>query len=560
MNTLLQKNKKQQIDVIELLTGKEALAVLADQNFQQQWDKLYTSCSWATVFQSRDFVYTWYQSYYATYLPILAIANHGDKLTGLLALAQGSNGQLVGAGDNQAEYQVWLTDKENSTNFIKQALTVLLKQFPQSEISIKFVPANTPLQWLETDLEWQRNCFRRTVMQPLLSLDKENLSQELRKKNRREKLNRLKRQGNLSFIRITDTDEFCSVLNELTIQSDFRKGAMYNKRAFEEDSCRKAFLYELFKLGLLHVTLLKVEDTIVASNVGVTGRNWVHLQGINTHSPMQAKHSPGILHFLMLGVMLAEEGIAVFDLTPGSDPYKESLATDFTHSTELVFGNMVNILNKNLKFNSIKYLKNTLPKLGIAQHQIRHMSHRAAVVKEKVKLLNRRNLFQLLKKNIQNIVKTNEVRVFCVQPAKGQHQGIPAKKNELKDLLCYIPTTTLVSKWEFLSDAMRRLETGQHVYTWQENGQLLGCAWLSESNVTRPSLNSKLELSAQAAVLSNFYCPSLSQVQLQAFIQAITTNLSTAEDRPIYAISAVANKPLYKALEALYPSLSSSSK
>ena len=554
MNTLLQKAINEQVGVVKILTGKEALTLIDEQSFQLQWDSLYTSCPWATVFQSSAFVYTWYQSYISTYTPVLAVYYHGEKLSGLLTLALDDSGQLVGAGANQAEYQVWLTAEQDSSAFIKQAVFDLLKAFPHSEISIKFAPANTPLQWLDAEPEWQKICFRRTVRQPLLNLNKENLSQELSKKNRREKLNRLRRQGELSFVKITDAQEFFSVLDELVIQSDFRKGAMYNKCAFQEDSNRKEFLKELFEQGLLHVTLLKLNDTIIASNVGVSGENWVHLQGINTHSPVQAKHSPGILHFLMLGVMLAEEGIAVFDLTPGSDPYKESLATEVTHATELIFSNKASILKKRLNYNLTEYLKQTLPKLGIAPFKIKQLGHQAAVMKEKSKLIKRQHLPSLLKKSIRGFGKSGKLRTFLVQPTQAQRQLVSVKKNDLKDLLCYTPTATLTSKWEFLMHAMRGLESGQQVYTWQENGHLMSCAWLIEPKTSRPAFLSSLEVPAEATLLHSFYCPQLTQAQAAAFTQAIITDLNPTEGRPIYAVVDAADTAVCKALAALHPS------
>src|SRR5687768_18143535 len=57
-------------------------------------------------------------------------------------------------------------------------------------------------------------------------------------------------------------------------------------------------------------------------------RSWLHLQGINSFAAAYARYSPGIIHFLLLGKLLAEEGVAVFDLTPGADAYKDTLATD----------------------------------------------------------------------------------------------------------------------------------------------------------------------------------------------------------------------------------------
>lgn len=556
MNTLLQKVTSQNIEVIKVLIGKDALALASDQSFQLQWDSLYTSCPWATVFQSRQFVYTWYKLYREAYVPLLVVAYKGDKLFGLLTLAQEASGQLIGAGANQAEYQVWLSTPQDATDFISKAFTELIGRYPQSVISLKFIPGNTPLQWFEADPNWGKKCFLRTVKQPLLILNKEKLSQELRKKNRKEKINRLKRQGELTFVKITERETFFSVLDELAVQSDFRKGAMYNKRVFQEDLFRKAFLKELFDEGLLHVTLLKVGENIIAANVGVTGQNWVHLQGINTHSPTHARYSPGILHFLMLGVMLAEEGTEVFDLTPGHDPYKDSLATDFTHATELMVGSQAAILNKKLHYKITSYLKHTLPKLGIEQHQIKQTSQRASVLKDKWGTLKKQGLSQLLKNAIRSLGRTDTLQQYILQHGMESTQHIAASisKDNLQDLLCYTSTASLTSKWEFLMDAMRRLETGQHAYTWQENGLLLGYAWLSEPKASRPATLSKMQLPAEVNVLHSFYCPSTDSTQTERFIKAVVSSVAATSNLPLYAIANSKDRAINSTLQSLHHS------
>jgi hypothetical protein len=56
---------------IEMHAGDEVFELLAEKSIQLGWDTLYKLCPWATVFQSRLFVTTWYQIYGKEYEPIL---------------------------------------------------------------------------------------------------------------------------------------------------------------------------------------------------------------------------------------------------------------------------------------------------------------------------------------------------------------------------------------------------------------------------------------------------------------------------------------------------------
>src|SRR3954462_12467257 len=92
---------------MELLIGNDVLNLLSDIEFLNSWDELYNSCSWATVYQGKEFVSTWYKIYHNQYLPIVVKETKSGKLSGLLTLARNKKGVIVGAGASQAEYQVW---------------------------------------------------------------------------------------------------------------------------------------------------------------------------------------------------------------------------------------------------------------------------------------------------------------------------------------------------------------------------------------------------------------------------------------------------------------------
>ena len=281
-------------NTIEILIDDEAFTLLSNIDFLDSWDALYNSCSWATVYQSKEFVSTWYKMYHKEYLPIVVQGVTSGKLTGLLTLAKNKSGLIIGAGASYAEYQVWLAAVADQGSFIKNALLKIKKRFPGCDIQLKFIPGKTPLDWVETQTIWKRRCILRVYQQPLMIINEVSIAKELRKNNN--KINRLKRLGDLKFEHVTDYQIFSSILDELAIQFDFRKGAMYNKTPFQKDSLRKKFFLALFEYNILHTTVLKLNDEIIASNVGAMGNNRVQLHGINTHAPFYAKSTRGILH------------------------------------------------------------------------------------------------------------------------------------------------------------------------------------------------------------------------------------------------------------------------
>ena len=61
-----------------------------------------------------------------------------------------------------------------------------------------------------------------------------------------------------------------------------------------------------------------------------------------------------------------------------------------------------------------------------------------------------------------------------------RHGAEKIRRDALEDLLAYQPTKSGASRQAFLSDALERLEGGQHVYTHAVNGRLMHAAWLME--------------------------------------------------------------------------------
>ena len=511
----------------ELLSGEKVFNLLEDTRFLGEWNQLWKACLWATVFQSPSFVATWYRIYRKDFNPIVIRTIKAGKLTGLLTLAADKNGLITAAGANQAEYQVWLTADANDEQFIKNALLELRRVFPHKKVLLKYIPAGVSLSFAEKEGKWRRRCFIKTSAHPLMIVNSNRLTSELRKKNRKEKINRLSRQGELTFERINDYSLLASIFDELALQSDFRKGAMYNKIAFKTDPLRKEFLLSLFEQNAIHATVLKINDKIIASNVSMQSPNQVHLQGINSFDAAYARHSPGIIHFLMLGKMLAEEGVKVFDLTPGADPYKDMLATEHTKAATLSIGNSFHGFTGRLKYGIRNYLKNKAIGFGIKPQTLKKVQQDLTNYKTKIRNITPAGLVAMSTRFIEKLNRRSKVsKCWIVQYSALPTTGLlPIRKDNIQDLLEFDNHETWFSKQEYLADAMRRLETGEHCYSWVENGKLLGCAWLTNGKHT----------TAESAVgitegwfisLSGLYYHQRGRTRLPIFLQSVAAELA----------------------------------
>lgn len=510
----------------ELLMGPPVLKLLEDDSFLQEWKDLYTACPWATVFQSPSFVATWYRIY-RSHLPILIKTETDGKLTGLLTLAKDKKGLITGAGGNQAEYQVWLTANEKDETFIKTSLAKLYRFFPRNRIQLKYIPAGVPLQFTKNETPWNKRCFVKTSPQPVMVINEDHFTSELKKKNRREKINRLKRLGDLQFERIRDYNRFSEIFDELALQSDFRKGALYNKIAFKTDPCRKTFLLSLFEQNIIHATVLKIDEKIIAANVSIGTSRQLHLSGINSFAAALARHSPGIIHFLMLGKLLAEEGADLFDLTPGADAYKEILATDHTVAYTLTVGNRNHKIFNRLKCGLNSIFKKSASMAGIKPETLKKAKRNFTLFKDKVAHVTRQGILQSSTYLIDKL-KPNKKTAKCwtVQKVNATSGLFDLQYDDLKDLLNFDHREIRYSQQEFLSDAMRRFEEGAHCYTWTDNGLLMGCAWIGNMQSAINGYSYGNETEDFILSLSGIYCHRKGRKGFPYFLRSLANALA----------------------------------
>jgi CelD/BcsL family acetyltransferase involved in cellulose biosynthesis len=471
--------------------GASALDAMHEPRLKLQWDELYEGCAWATAFQNWKYVSCWYSRYQTKYTPLIVIKFIDNQLVGILPLALAPNRKIVAAGHDQAEYQGWLSTQAAQTSFLLDAIQLLQKEYSGCEIHLKYLHHQVPVQNLMTDESLKSRAFWKSHQQPVMKINAEWLAVELKKKNRKEKINRLKRLGDLKFEKVESYQVFAAVLDGLIIQCDFRKGAMYGEEFFALDKFKKDFMLQLFQAGMLHVTLLKLNDEIIAANAGVQGKGIVFLQGLNSHSPFYSKYSPGILRFLMLGQQMHTENFTEFDLTPGGvDGYKTDLATDFYEAHEFTLSSgtkatKTGIINKSkallkkslpnnmgdLKMDDLRKVKKDLKQKfsGLLKFGFSEYSHKKDWLEEPQKNIIAYSIERL------ELASSNEIQI---------------NHNNLKDLLLFDERESVITRRQFLSDTMKRLEFGHQVYTFTSNGKLTACLWYvpKDAKIEHPTI------------------------------------------------------------------------
>jgi CelD/BcsL family acetyltransferase involved in cellulose biosynthesis len=127
--------------------------------------------------------------------------------------------------------------------------------------------------------------------------------------------------------RKVERDEFPEIFERAWPLYEFRQIGRYNFNRFLTDADLKRFYLAVAKQSdVLHMTVLRVDETIVAWFLGIQSNGYLHMIAVG-YSPFHARHSPAVLHMPMLAKRLVHDERCLLDLTPGGDGYKDKLAT-----------------------------------------------------------------------------------------------------------------------------------------------------------------------------------------------------------------------------------------
>lgn len=457
---------------VEIVRGAAADRLLGDASFCAQWTTLCDACPWATPFQSPGFARAWYTVYRNDWEPLLALSRDGlGRLIGLLPLALSLDArELVHVGAHQAEYQTWLARPDVGGAFIWQAIQSLQREAPRATLQFRYLPPGSPLGWLNEPLA-KRACLLRKHKRPLMMLgDGRNLFASLNKRSNKSRFKRFGKLGKVEFKQLTDSAQLDAMLDEVILYHDARRMAVNGAAPFANDPLKRRFHVEMMKApGLLHVTALTCGDRIASFQLNTLGRGHVQLSLIS-HNPLLAEHSPGKFHVLLLGKMLLEQGYEWIDLTPGGDPYKERFANAWDDVYTLsIFGGAISKHSATVVESVQDYAKHALTRWNVRPAQARSFASRLSKPSG------------VLHSAEQWFGAAQVGRIYFHPSGMNGFAGAgqQIRRDAIDDLMAYEPARGGLTRHEFLSDALSRIEAGQHAYTYAESGRLLHVAWFA---------------------------------------------------------------------------------
>ena len=490
---------------IEIVRDADADALLADEAFARRWAALYRECRWATAFQSREFVHTWWSWYRDRHEPLFILGGDPDgELSGLLPLAiDGASGSVAAAGAHQSEYQGWLA-RDSDGEFITRALAHLHAQVGTASLAFLWLPPGTPLGRLASDPQWARRTLVREWSRPLVDLgDGSAIEEELKRRKLRYWLRALERYGPVTFERLTRPEELEKVLDEIVAACDLQQAVRNDAEPFAEDAAKRAYHVALMRdAHLLHVSVMRAGGRFVSGQLNLFTRPGEVLLGVLSHSPFFARSSPGTLHLLRVARELAREGTAVFDLTPGGEPgnYKERFATrhDTVHSIQVFFDWKAHVRASGRRAVATAG-RRALAGVGLSPARVKGLVHSPP-----------RALARDMWRSLRSLNDHRSVRLYTTDLTRvvAPSGPEPVRRDSISDLLApFDGDAPHGSRREFLAASQRRLERDEHVYTHVKNGRLTHVGWLAppQTEVHVTEVGQGLRLTEPAVVLHDFY-------------------------------------------------------
>ena len=460
---------------IRIIEGADADTALADARFLAEWSALVRGCPWATGFQAPGFVLAWYQAYRQGVRPlIVAGTSSADSVCALLMLAVAADGTIVSAGGRQAEYQSWVTASGIEATFAKEALLALRSRIGNGVLRLQYLPPDLPVDVLtDGSLPF---CVVEDVRRPLMALSGDDIEQSWRKKSNKSRLNRLAKQGELTFDHVLSPEILRDALDEIATMYDVRQASISGTLPFYDDPQKADFHLRLMETpGLLHVTMLRVGGTLVSAHIGVASGQMAHI-GILAHSPFFARHSPGKLHVMFLARQLASEGVTMLDLTPGADVWKERSATSYDVVKRLtVFATEADRRQQDRRHRLKARIKAAATTAGISPKG-------AAGLVEAVRKKSPSEVLRSVGNRAKAVLPhTVELRAYAMElPLHSAYESGSARRDTIADLLRFQEQAETPSRQEFYRTALARLEQGHHCYTVVEQGRLVHWGWLAE--------------------------------------------------------------------------------
>jgi CelD/BcsL family acetyltransferase involved in cellulose biosynthesis len=439
-----------------LLSGSDASSWVDDDANFTRWRSLYDACPWGTSFQTPDFFRVWFRHYGERWRPLLLLCfDREERLRSAFPLAIG-DGVITGVGAHQAEYHGWIAQTVSPSRFASDAVDRISKVFPNHDLRLRYLPAKSPTEALDSLLGHNRRVIADRQRRPLMALDEVAVHETLKKKGNRSKVNRLKRLGALS-VRAMDAAEFERRLDEIGAMCDFRQGAVNDSCPFSDDPHKGPFHADWVRSmpNDVHVSGMFVDDTLISVLIFALSKDEAHV-AITAHSPEHAEHSPGKLHIYEAALTLIRAGFNVIDMTPGGDAWKSRFAT---HSDEVVD------LCVHSSATKASYLRARAAAAKVARSALALVRPQQTVERAET----------------PSSVDAGGWDAYV--PTSTLPQTDTVRVNVLSDLLRFGPKVAGMARQAFLAQALARMEAGERCYVLRVRDGVAGIGWSGASEV-----------------------------------------------------------------------------
>jgi hypothetical protein len=464
---------------IEILKGKDCFLAIENNNFIESWKDLAETSQYFTLTQEYNFVYSWYKSYREKFNPIMVIGyNKKEEIIGIIPLAINiESGELSYAGDNQSEYNNFISTPEYEEEFIVESLISIKNTLDINNWSWDWMPSNSYKSWFKSKRLEKEGIYidLSKFESPVYKLsDTVRIEKIKRNKSIKSKNNRLNRKGALVMERITDVKRAEQLIERIIKQSSFRNFALYNKMPFVRDAFRKDWYLKRIAMpnNNEHFTVLWQGDYLLACNFGSCTNDTVII-GTFTYDPLQGGNSPGRIFIIKLIEYITNEGYKYLDLTPGGDNYKESLCND--HKT-LIKPIICFSKSDLVKLRLIKSSKKKAKE--IISSKIKNRDINRDIVN--IKSMFEKSLLSVIKRRIVNI-NENTMLIYKTKKISIKNNISKININKYEDLFLYKNTNGYLTKKEVIFDALKKFERGDVLYTMALENTLISFIWIARS-------------------------------------------------------------------------------
>ena len=468
-----------------LLVGNEVFKLLSSTSFVNQWNRLATETPWFTHLQEAKFVIPWYNIYRTQYIPVLAIMkNNEGGIVAMMCLAfEKKKRILTHAGHDNCEYHGWLTKVGYEEEFLINVV---------QQVNYRYQLKNWNWRWVSPGLSL--NTFKKIKVKGVYIglekrasliwnlLDQEKLQKLRKSRSIKSKFNKLKRRGKLEFRIVTDEKETAGLLDIVKNQSDFRQEAINDSRPFHENPNKIEFSLARQRNNIVHVSGLWLDSRLIAFHLGIKEGKKVYL-GTSSYDPSESKFSPGTLLMIRLAESLTDSGYEVFDLTPGTDSYKERFANSkqYLFRPTFYFSPTSKAIGRVKKF-SIEFFYKFLHIFGL---KISEVLYKINELQDFIRACQGIGLSGIVHNFIHEIYSKKELYIYHILESEEECSATNSSKvcaQNYEDLLLYVGTSPWQNRRELLKDAIHKFGKGESLFTTTQNDNLHWFGWFTITN------------------------------------------------------------------------------